>query len=570
MNFELNYTLEELEKRTSEECFTEIKLLDLESPEYLSLNEEDKLCLKHLCRASQYIDKIHFKMENELNEEFLSFLNNEIEKGNRRALLTKKLFLAQKSMFSPDIDGNEVVLCKNVKKPFGFGFPSDLSVEEFHKILNKMLDNGKYDEVQNILTQRSIVKRKGKELIGIDYVNEYKEEFLSTAEELKKASEYTKDENFKKYLLLQIDALINANPKLDALADKQWAELSDTVLEFTITRETYNDRMTESIFSNESLLNKIEKAGIEINTKDNLGVRVGIVNKEGTKLLHDLSKLVDIAGEYMPYKEEYTTKALDDENEISQTAVDVDVVCLNGEEGAFQAGIVLAQNLPNNDKLSLRIGGGRRNVYHRQIRNSNLNQKLIEAKISPKFVQYYNQEASHWGTICHENTHSLGPDGNKSLGAYSSILEEFKADMGMYCFLDIFVKKGLFTEIQAKQIMVTELSSCFPKGKPVMEQAHRVRSVMIAQRMMLEGALLFDSEGKLEFDFEKVISTSKKMMQEVIRLQLDKNVKNAEDYVNKYFNYDSNFEKMAELQKKFSKRLNSYLSMPIYNKAIND
>lgn len=562
MEFEINYTLEELKERTSKERFPEIKLLSKDDECYKCLTENEKECLKYLCRAGKYIDNIHFKMENYLNEEFLEFLNKEIKKGNERAYLTKKLFLAQKSMFSPDIDGNKVVLCKNIKEPFGICYPHDLTVQEFHSILDKMIDENKIEKVRKILTQRSVVKRDDNELVGIDYVEEFKEEFTLMAHELNNAIKYADDEDFRQFLELQVKAITLVDPYLDAMADKKWAVMEKSNLEFTITRETYNDRMTESLFANEKLLKKIESLGIEVNTKDNLGVRIGIKNNEGTKLLYDLAKLVDIASEYMPYKNEYNLKQ--QESSITQTAVDVDVVALLGEEGAYQAGIVVAQNLPNNDKLSLKIGGGRKNVYHRQIRNSNVDMKLVEAKINNEFLKYFNQEASHWGTICHENTHSLGPDGNKSLGMYSSILEEFKADMGMYCFLDIFVEKGLFTDLQAKQIMVTELSNCFPKGKPELSQAHRVRSVMIAKRMLEAKAIDFDNEGKLIFNFEKIIAESKLMMKEVIRLQLDKNVSKAQEYVNKYFCYDENFERMANIQKEHSKRLNAYLSMPIF------
>ena len=41
---------------------------------------------------------------------------------------------------------------------------------------------------------------------------------------------------------------------------------------------------------------------------------------------------------------------------------------LAGDSGTYRSGITIEENLPNDDKLSLTIGGGRRNVYHRQIR----------------------------------------------------------------------------------------------------------------------------------------------------------------------------------------------------------
>ena len=43
---------------------------------------------------------------------------------------------------------------------------------------------------------------------------------------------------------------------LDAYADRKWANLQDTPLEFTITRENYSDGMTETVLENNELKNR--------------------------------------------------------------------------------------------------------------------------------------------------------------------------------------------------------------------------------------------------------------------------------------------------------------------------
>ncbi len=45
---------------------------------------------------------------------------------------------------------------------------------------------------------------------------------------------------------------------LDAYADKNGHHFQDTPLEFTITRENYEDKMTETIFRNKKLLNRLK------------------------------------------------------------------------------------------------------------------------------------------------------------------------------------------------------------------------------------------------------------------------------------------------------------------------
>ena len=380
------------------------------------------------------------------------------------------------------------------------------------------------------------------------------------AKELKLAMQYSTDKKFNKYLELQIKAFEKADPMLDAEADKVWATLENTKFEFTITRECYDEKLTKSIYENSELMSKLKQAGITVYAKDSLGARVGLVNKTGTKLLKKLKGLMGVAGKYMPYLNEY--QMADEQPKTGQVAVDADLVTLTGEEGAYQASIVLAQNLPNDDKLALKIGGGRRNVYHRQIRKRS-NKKLYKNLICDEQFKFVEPEADHWAVICHENTHSLGPQSHNSLGKYSAILEEFKADMGMYAFLDEFVAEGYFSEHQAKQIMVTSLSKSFAKGKPDIKQAHRVRSVMICNRLISEKAITFDEDGRMRFDFEKVKKTTKTMMAEVVRLQIDGDVSKAGEYVSKWFVWTDAIEAVAEIIKKHSKMLNGYLITPL-------
>lgn len=561
MSFKYAMTLKEMRRRTSKTYFKGIKFLSDTDREVKRLSKEDLLVLMHLTRAAKLMDQVNLKLGHPQNLEFLEFLNNGETEGDERAVLAKKMFLAQKSMFSPDTLGNQTVLAKDVKKLDGMGyFPADLEVEEFHKILSEMLDAGKVKEVAEILNQRTIVVRDGSWLKAIDFVDAFVE-FKEMAEELEKARGYVTDKKFNKYLELQEKAFLKADPKLDAKADIAWAKLDRSKFEFTITRECYDESLTKTIYENEELLNKLKEKGIVAYTKDSLGARVGVVNKTGTKLLKKLKDLVKVSAKCMPYLDEYEQVINAESDGVSQVAVDVDLVTLTGEEGAYQAGIVLAQNLPNDDKLALAMGGGRRNVYHRQIRKKS-NKKLYKALICEEQFKFYNPEADHWAVICHENTHSLGPKSHNVLGKYSAILEEYKADMGMYAFLDEFEKAGYFNENQIRQIMVTSLSKSFPKGKPNYDQPHRVRAVMICNRMLTEGAIKFENE-KLVFDFDKVIKTAKTMMAEVVRLQLDANVKKAGDYVDKWFVWSKEIEAIAEIIKKYSKALNGYIITPL-------
>ncbi len=565
--FEFNLSIEELEKRTNKDYLTTKKFLSQNSPEYLTLKQGDKDALKHLVIAAAIIEKINMQLDCKYNLPFKQFLEEEIKKGNKQAELTKVLFDAQKGINAIDSMSNKINLAKGIKETPGKGvYPENLSKEEFHLILIKMIKDGKIKEVKNILTQRSVVVRDGTELKGIDYIDYFKEDFSVIAIELEKASEFSTNEEFNKYLKLQAVALKTADPMLDAYADKQWATLQDTPLEFTITRENYEDELTGTIFENKELSNLLKTNNIFPVPKDFLGGRVGIVNKEGTKTLLKIKEFLPILAKNMPYNNEYTQN-ITSEQDTKQTMVDVDMVYASGDTGEYRGGITLAENLPNSDKLSLTISGGLRNVYHRQIRfisDKEKLQKMLDEILDISQHKYYLDEADHWFTIGHENLHSLGPKkGNEKLGKYLNIIEENKADMGSLAFVDLLTELGMYTQEQRLQIIVTFITDNFLKSKPTLSQAHRVRTVMQNKFMFDNGGYTLTSENKILVNINKVVPTAKQMLSEIVRIQIDGNIETAKKYVERNFVWTEQQEIIAQKLQKVSKTLNGKLETPL-------
>lgn len=571
--FEFNLSMEELEKRTSKDYLMTKKMLKCDAPEYLELADGDKEALKHLVKAAYILEKINMQIDCHHNLEFKAFLEEEIKKGNKQAELTKILFDAQKGMNAIDTMSNKINLAKGIKEFPGKGvYPEDLSKEEFHSILTKMVNEGKIDEVKKILTQRSVVERKGDELIGIDYIDKFKDDFSKMADEIEKASETSTNEDFNEYLKLQAKALRKADPMLDAYADKKWATLQNTPLEFTITRENYEDEMTGTIVENKELSELLEKHGIKATPKDFLGGRVGIVNKKGTDALMAIKKYLPTLAKNMPYADEYEQN-INPNSDAKQTMVDVDLVAVTGDVGAYRGGITLAENLPNDDKLSLTIGGGRRNVYHRQIRFISDMKKLqerLDAILDKDQHKYYLDEADHWFTIGHENAHSLGPKkACETLGKYRNIIEENKADMGSLAFVDLLTELGMYTDEQRKQIIVTTVTDNFLKSKPTLSQAHRVRTVMqnkyFADR---KGYEIID--GKIHVNIDKVVPIAKEMLAEIVRIQIDGSFDKAEKYVLNNFVWTDNMEFIAQKLQKISKTLNGRTESELAEKLLNE
>ena len=575
MKYEFGLDIPELEKRTSKEYINTKVLLKPDSPEYLSLQEGDKEALKYLVKAGAILENIHLQIDDHHNLPFKKFLEEEIKKGNKQAELTKILFDAQKGINAIDRLSNKIYLAKGITNKPGIGvYPEDLTKEDFHKILIKMLHEKKIDEVKNILNQRSIVIRDGEYLKSIDYVDYFKEDFSKMADLFEKASKVSTNKDFNEYLILQAKALRKADPMLDAEADKKWASLQDTPLELTLTRENYEDELTLTFTENEELKKLLKENNINPVPKDCLGLRVGIINKKGTENLISIKKYLPLLANNMPYNNEYEQKiSKDTEKETKQTMVDVDLVMCAGNCGQYRSGITVAENLPNDDKLSLTIGGGRRNVFHRQIRfvsDKKKLEQLLDKILDKEQHQYYDSEARHLFVIGHENTHSLGPNKpNDKLGKYSHIIEENKADMGSLSFIDLLTKEGYYTKDQRNQIIITAVVDTFLKVKPTIQQAHRVRTLMQNFYLFKKGA--YDiKEGKIHVNVDKVVPAANEMLKEIIRVQIDDDINKAEKYVMDNFNWTEEMQLIGDKLQKENKELNGKLETELADKLLSE
>ena len=571
IKFEFGLDLPELEKRTSNEYLVRKVLLKSDSPEYLSLSKGDKEALKYLVKAGEILENIQFQIDDHNNLPFKKFLDKEVKKGNKQAILTKILFDGQKGINALDRLSNKIHLAKGIDNRPGIGvYPEDLTKEEFHKILIKMLKDKKISEVNDILNQRSIVIRSGEYLKSIDYIDYFKEDFLKISDYLEKAAKVSTNKDFNEFLILQAKALRKADPMLDAEADKKWATLQDTPLELTLTRENYEDELTPTFIENEELVNLLKENKINPIPKDCLGLRVGIVNKKGTEALISIKKFLPLLAKNMPYNNEYEQN-LSEEKNSKQTMVDVDLVMLAGNCGIYRSGITLAENLPNDDKLSLTIGGGKRNIFHRQIRfvtDSEKLKKLLNEILDTEQHKYYNTEARHWFTIGHENTHSLGPKRpNDKLGKYSHIIEENKADMGGLAFLDLLTKEGYYTEEKCKQIIITSVVDTFLKVKPTLQQAHRVRTVMQNYYLFKRGAYIIKN-GKIHVNIDKVLPAAKEMLAEIVRVQINDDFIKCEKYVLDNFIWTDEMEIIGKKLQIEDKELNGILETQLADKLL--
>ncbi len=568
--YEINLSSEELKQRC--ENLSDYRMLGVDCTQYDNLSDGDKKALKHLVKAGKILDEVYLRQDSIHNIPFRTCMQKQAALGNKDAKMALKLFNAQKGINAKDLNAKIINLAKGYGEVPGKGFyPEDLSKEEFHNILINMLNDGEKEEVKRILNQRSIVERDGDKLKAVDYTDYFKDEFAAAAGELVQAAQTSTNDDFNKFLLLQADALLTNNPKVDAAADKIWAKLQDTPLEFTITRESYDDRMTPSVTENPVLKKMLDEEGIIPYAKDNIGVRVGIVNKKGTDYILKIKEFMPLLAANMPFNDLYEQSISAADNK--QTMVDVDIVDMIGQTGAYRGAISLASNLPNNDKLAVQTGGGKRNVYHVQTRNakySNNLQPRLDALLNPAQQKYFDVSALHDFTILHENVHSLGPkSGLENLGVYKNIIEENKADMGAISMLDVLTKKGFYTPLRQKQILTSYIVGYVLKG-PDFENAHKKRNIMQHNYFIQNGGITVSEDGVMTIDYDKVTELSKKMLEKIIKIQMKADPTAAKNYIDENAVWTEDLDKMAQKLRAVDNTINSRVVAPLADALVSE
>lgn len=557
--FKLKYSASELKQKVTKEM-RQVVLIDKDNESYKNLSEGDKKALIHLVNAAKIINDVALEMDHPLNLVQKQALEVAAEKSPYAANSLRLFNSLNGVAGSNGLDKEPVEIFEGIHIYEGKNFyPTDLDAEELREIINKMLDEGKIEEVKQILSARTMVRREGNYLKAIDYTEYFEPEFSEIANELECAAHYTTDELFKDYLGWQAQALIQNNEEMDILADKHWAKMQETPLEFTLSRENYDDKLTPTIFSDKKLCERLERLNINPVPKDMLGIRVGIVNKKGTDLLLKFKDEMVKLASLMPYCDEYTQNVGGSKG-LKQTMVDADIVALTGDYALCRGGITTAQNLPNNDKPSLAHGGGRRNVYHRQVRqgtDKEKAQKILQGLVAPELHKYYDEDADHLFVIGHENGHSLGPDSSyqTALGIYQHIIEEHKADVISAAMMPEYVKAGIISEEMLKSIYATWIiRRHFMVAFPEDREAHRVADLIEYNYLHDHGAFYFDKDKKLHIDFEKMKEVCRNLLADTIKVQLSKSPETARKFIDKWSAWGQMQQYIADFKKNLGVR----------------
>ena len=119
--YDYGLNLTELKERTDPDNLFTFILLNSTSEEYVNLEDGDKKAIRYLVKAGEILEKIQLRIDEINNIPFKNFLEEEIKKGEEKAILTKIVFDGQKGINAMDVLSNKINLAKGIEAKPGLG-----------------------------------------------------------------------------------------------------------------------------------------------------------------------------------------------------------------------------------------------------------------------------------------------------------------------------------------------------------------------------------------------------------------------------------------------------------------
>ncbi len=376
------------------------------------------------------------------------------------------------------------------EKPLGANYyPKDMTKEEFEK--------STLDDKESLYT---FLRRDDKgQLVSIPFNEQFKAELTQAASFLLEAANYAKNTDFKKYLEMRAQALLDDNYQP---SDFAWMKMKTNHLDMVIGPiETYEDKL--------------------------FGYKA---TYEGYVLVKDMSwskKLAKYAAflpelqKGLPVDEAYKQESPGTDSELNA----YDVIYYAGDCNA--GGKTIAINLPNDEEVQLKMGSRRLQLKNAmQAKFDKILLPISDVLIDPLQRQYITFDAFFANTMFHEVAHGLGIKNTingkgtvrEALKEYASALEEGKADiLGLYLVQELR-KKGELND-DMKEYMTTFMASIFRSVRFGSGDAHGTANMIRFNFFKEKGAVTRNEDGTYTVNYDKLGQAMKELSNMILTLQ---------------------------------------------------
>ncbi|HEX3534352.1 MAG TPA: hypothetical protein VHT23_09030 [Gemmatimonadaceae bacterium] len=410
------------------------------------------------------------------------------------------------------LEGNKPFLAGAVYEPGHALYPAGITRKEIEDYV--AAHPAKKAEIYNPWT---VVKRSGKDLVGVPYHVEYKAFLVPAAKALRDAAALSDDKAFANFLRLRADALLTDDYYKSDLA---WVDLDNPKFDVIFAPyETYLDDL--------------------LGVKTSYGVAVMIRNPSESAKLATYKKYVSDIQDALPL-------AAADKPSNAGHPTPMEVMDAPYRSGDLRHGYqAVADNLPNDPRIHAEKGT--KKLFFKNFMDARVNYVVLPIG---KLLMRQDQAnlASMAGylsvVVMHEISHGLGPayarvagkqaDIRESIGPIYSGLEEAKADIvGLYG-LDWLMNKGVLPKTRARDYYASHVAGIFRTVRFGVAEAHARAEMMEFNYFVEQSAITRDADGRYAIDFAKFPGAVASLAHQLLDIEATGSRTRAEAWFQKY------------------------------------
>jgi len=362
----------------------------------------------------------------------------------------------------------------------------------------------------------TIVRRKGNDLVGTKYHDEYAQFIKPAAAALKKAADLSDDPAFAKFLRLRADALFTDDYYASDIA---WVELVNPKFDIIYAPyETYLDDL--------------------LGVKTSYGASILIRNDVESQKLALYQKWVPDIQDALPL-------APADRPSVRGHVTPMEVMDAPFRAGDLRHGYqAVADNLPNDPRIHEQKGT--KKIFFKNFMDARVNEVILPLAarvMDPVQAKRASADGYLATTVMHEICHCLGPafarvkgknvSIREAIGRSFSGLEEAKADVvGMYA-LKWLVDKGVLPKERLEEYYASELAGIFRTVRFGTGEAHGRAEMMEFNYYSEQGAIV-KVNGRYRVDYTKIGAATGRLARELLEQEATGDRARADAWFNKY------------------------------------
>ncbi|MGH9549616.1 MAG: Zn-dependent hydrolase, partial [Terriglobales bacterium] len=363
----------------------------------------------------------------------------------------------------------------------------------------------------------TVVKRQGKDLVGVPYHVEYKQWLVPAAKALRDAAALSDDKQFANFLRLRADALLTDDYYSSDLA---WVDLDNHKFDVIMAPyETYLDDL--------------------LGVKTSYGVAVMIRNPAESAKLTMYKQYAAAIQDALPIP-----AADRPSNAGHPTPMEVmDTPFRAGDlRHGYQA---VADNLPNDPRIHAEKGT--KKIFFKNFMDARVTYVILplaQFMMPPEQAAKASAEGYLLGTIMHEMAHGLGPAYSRTangkvavreaIGPQYSGLEEAKADVVGMFGLKWLVDHEVLPKDKLEEYYASYLAGIFRTIRFGTGEAHGQAEMMEFNYLLERGAIKRQPSGTYAIDYAAMPGALADLAKELLDIEATGNRERAEAWFKKY------------------------------------